>query len=95
MHELAHGYHNRVPGNSYPVIEAAYRNALVAKLYQSVPHINGRKINAYALKNSREYFAELTEAYFGRNDFFPFNRQELAAYDVIGFRMMQGVWRGQ
>ena len=97
MHELAHGYHNRVLGNDYAVIEAAYRHALMTKLYQAVPHINisRGKINAYAIKNSREYFAELTEAYFGKNDFFPFNRQELAAYDVIGFRMMQGVWRGQ
>ena len=28
----------------------------------------------YALTNHKEFFAEMSEAYFGMNDFFPFNR---------------------
>jgi hypothetical protein len=28
-----------------------------------------------------KYFADLTEAYFGKNDFFPFNREDLKKYD--------------
>ena len=37
-------------------------------------------------------FAELTEAYFVRNDFFPFNREELRQYDPVGYAMIESVW---
>ena len=31
------------------------------------------------MTNEIEYFAESTEVFFGQNDFYPFNRQELLA----------------
>ena len=36
---------------------------------------------AYALTTPQEYFAEGTEAFFGRNDFFPYDRAELRRHD--------------
>jgi hypothetical protein len=42
--------------------------------------------------NYKEYFAELTEAYFGKNDFFPFERADLKKYDPTGYKLMQDVW---
>ena len=36
-------------------------------------HLRG----AYAISSPMEYFAESTEAFFSRNDFFPFTRDEL------------------
>lgn len=92
MHELAHAFQHRVLGDSYEPIETAYRLAAAAGVYAAVPYINGGKLRAYALNNSREYFAELTEAWFGKNDFFPYNRQELAEFDAVGFRLMASVW---
>jgi hypothetical protein len=92
LHELAHAYHFQVLGSDHAGIEAAYRQAVERKLYDSVAHVAGGKRKAYALTNSREYFAEITEAYFGRNDFFPFTRDELRRHDPAGFRLLEEVW---
>jgi hypothetical protein len=39
-----------------------------------------------------EFFAESTEAYFGRNDFQPFDRDELKAFDRSAYRMVEKAW---
>jgi hypothetical protein len=92
LHELAHGYHNRVLGDSNAEVKAAYQAAVESKAYESVLHINGRKQRHYALTNDKEYFAEASEAYFGTNDFFPFVRAELKQHDPRGFAMIEKVW---
>ena len=46
----------------------------------------------YALTNHKEFFAEMTEAYFGVNDFFPFVRAELRRHDEATFLMLQEIW---
>lgn len=93
MHELAHFYHFNVLGNDNLVIRRAYEHARAAHLYQSVTRYDGTKQRAYALENEHEYFAELTEAYFGRNDYFPFIREELKAYDPEGYAMVETLWQ--
>ena len=40
-----------------------------------------------------EYFAETTEAFFGRNDFFPFTRGELKTHDPDMFELLGKLWR--
>ncbi len=92
LHELSHAYHAQVIGYADTTIGNAYRNAVAHHLYEQVAHYDGKITRAYALTNDREYFAELTEAYFGRNDFFPFDRAELAVYDPVGFKMIQQLW---
>jgi hypothetical protein len=92
LHELAHAYHFRVLGEKHDGILAAYRQAMDRKLYDSVAHVNGKKQRAYAATNEKEYFAELTEAYFGKNDFFPFNRAELEKHDPVGYQLMRDIW---
>lgn len=93
MHELAHAYHFRVLGETYAGIKAAYQQAQRRSLYQSVAYIKGGQKRAYALTNAKEYFAELSEAYWGKNDFYPFIRPELKQYDPVGYQLMQTVWR--
>ena len=66
LHELAHAYHHLVLGDDCKSIEAAYKHAVDKKLYESVAYCGGGKQRAYALTNAKEYFAELSEAYFGR-----------------------------
>jgi hypothetical protein len=39
-----------------------------------------------------EYFSEICEAYWGENDYFPFNYEDLKAYDPQGFALMEKVW---
>jgi len=92
MHELAHFYHLTILGEHYTPIHDAYGHALTEHLYENVPHYDGKLVRAYALENEKEYFAELTEAYFGRNDYYPFTRDELETYDHAGFTLMQTVW---
>lgn len=92
LHELAHAYHDRVLGSDNAEVFAAYENALSSKKYESVAYNLGGKKRAYALDNADEYFAELTEAYFGKNDYFPFNKSQLKDFDPIGYALMQKTW---
>ena len=97
LHELAHGYHDRVLGFAQPDIVAAYEHAKAAKLYDRVERWNGNGRpntfeRAYAMTDAKEYFAEVTEAFFSRNDFFPFTREELEKHDPQMFAVLQRVW---
>jgi Mlc titration factor MtfA (ptsG expression regulator) len=40
----------------------------------------------------QEYFAESTEAFFSRNDFFPFTRAELKQHDPAIFQLLEKIW---
>jgi hypothetical protein len=94
FHELAHAYHWRL-GFDRPELRETYRAARDAGLYESVAYAldaEGQTRKAYALMNHKEYFAELSEAYFGRNDYFPFTRDELRAYDPAGFAAVDRLW---
>jgi hypothetical protein len=92
LHELAHAYHDRVLGFDYPPIVKAYDRVVEGKKFASVLHNRGKKVRHYALTNHKEFFAEMTECYFGTNDFYPFVRAELAesAPDVLA--LMEEVW---
>lgn len=94
LHELAHGYnaHFMPGGMDNKQIEDVYQEDMDAHLYDSVLHYNGEKVKAYATTNAHEYFAECTEAFFGRNDFYPFVNAELKTYDPKGYQLMESVW---
>ena len=92
LHELAHGYHNRVLGDNHAGIKRCYERAKASGKYESV-HRAGKRERHYALNNEKEYFAEATEAYFGRNDFQPFTRDELKEFDPEMFEMVRRVWQ--
>lgn len=94
LHELAHAWHHRfLPGGyDYPVILSAYKSAVKSGKYKRVLYHDGSKQRAYALNNEMEFFAEITEAYFGRNDFQPFNRRQLKGFDSTAFRMVERAW---
>lgn len=92
LHELAHAYHHLVLGDENANIQMAYRHAVGQGLYQSVSYIKGTVQHAYALVNAQEYFAELSESYFGKNDFYPFTRTQLKTYDLTGYQLMEKSW---
>lgn len=92
LHELAHGYHHRVLGFENAEIQACYDSAASAKRYESVLNYRGKKTRHYALTNAKEYFAEMTEAYFGVNDFHPFVRAELKQVDPRMYELLEKVW---
>lgn len=97
LHELAHAFHHRVHNFSNSDITGAYGHAIDVGLYTNVSYHSGNDnyttaSRAYALNDEREFFAELTEAYFGLNDYYPFIRSELESYDPAGFDMIERVW---
>lgn len=97
LHELAHAYHFRELGFDHEAIKDAYERARAAGLYDRVKrhHGAGRRPTeerAYAMTNDKEYFAETSEAYFSRNDFFPFDREELRAHDPTMVNVLERVW---
>ena len=101
LHELAHAYHHRVLADGFDnaEVKAAYDRAKAGGGYERVERSfgegNGRANTferAYALTSPMEYFAETTEAYFTRNDFFPFTRAELKKHDPGMFKLLETLW---
>ncbi|MCC7230685.1 MAG: hypothetical protein IT203_09860 [Fimbriimonadaceae bacterium] len=98
LHELAHAYQDRVLTDGFrnKEIESAYAHAQGSGVYDKVSRkdSNGKvtQERAYALTNPMEYFAEGTEAFFSRNDFFPFTRADLERVDPELAKLLAKVW---
>jgi dipeptidyl-peptidase-4 len=92
LHELAHAYHDQILGFEEPGILDAYRKAMEAGIYDKVLLYDGNTVRHYAATDHKEYFAEATEAYFYRNDFYPFVRAELRLHDPAGHALMERIW---
>ena len=97
LHELAHAYHDRVLGFDHAGIKEAYERAVKSGTYDAVERWLGpdrpkRVEKSYAMTNEKEYFAELTESLFSRNDYFPFVREELERHDPAAVEVLKRVW---
>jgi hypothetical protein len=92
LHELAHAYHDQVLTFQYAPIVEAFERAAQSGDYERVERYDKSIVRAYAMKNEREFFAELSEAYFGLNDFFPFNQHDLVKFDPLSAQMVREAW---
>lgn len=92
LHELAHGYHDQILGFDHAGILEHYRAEQERGDLDEVLHASGKTIRHYALTDHKEWFAEMTEAYFGSNDFYPFVRAELAEFDAKGHDIIKETW---
>jgi len=92
LHELAHAYHDQVLGFDEPLIKEAYEKYKKSGRGETVLHHDGTRVKHHALTDPMEFFAEMTEAYFGVNDFFPFNRAELKENEPAIYELMMNVW---
>lgn len=92
LHELAHAFHHRILSFEHAAIRVCYEEAMRNKRYTSVLHIRGENRKHYACTNPMEYFAEMTEAYFGCNDFYPFVRAELRQVDPRMYELLEKLW---
>ncbi|PQO26483.1 metallopeptidase [Blastopirellula marina] len=95
LHELAHAYHDQVLGFDEPRVLEAFKTAKESGSYEEVLLFNGDKVRHYGLTNHKEYFAEATEAFFYRNDFYPFVRAELKQHDPRMEKTLQEIWKGR
>jgi hypothetical protein len=92
LHELSHAYHDQVLGFDHPRIREAYENYKKSGRGEKTLLFNGKRVRHYALTNPMEFFAEMTEAYFGVNDFFPFNRAELRESEPEIHSLLRDIW---
>jgi hypothetical protein len=96
LHELAHAYYHDIKKERSQV-KVAYKRAAKKGIYNKVGYMqsekkSGQLFKAYAMTNPHEYFAELSEAYFGCNDYFPYNRQQLKEHDPEGYEIVHKIW---
>lgn len=77
LHELAHAWHHQVLGYDHEGILQEFAEVSESKALESVLHYAGDTQRHYALNNEMEFFAEMSETWWGRNDFYPFVRGEL------------------
>lgn len=92
LHELAHAYHDQVLDFDNPEIISVFQSAKEKGLYENVLLYTGENVRHYGLNNHKEFFAEATEAWFYRNDFYPFVRAELEEYDPQLHALMRRIW---
>jgi hypothetical protein len=92
LHELAHSYHDQVLGFEEPRILAAWKKFKESGKYESVKHVSGRMVRHYALTDQKEFFAEMSESYFGKNDFYPFDREELQKAEPEIYKLLEEIW---
>lgn len=92
LHELSHAWHHQVVGYSDADIADAYAQALASGRYESVAYAGGGTAEAYATTDDREYFAELSEAWFWENDFYPFVREDVIEFDPLGAEVIEASW---
>jgi hypothetical protein len=94
LHELAHAYHFEVLTLGYKPINLAYERACKSGIYESVKRFNtgGKFQRSYALTNPVEFFAELTESYFGTGDYYPFTREQFEALDPESAAVISEAW---
>ncbi len=92
LHELAHGYHDQVVGFDEPKVVGAWEKFRDSGKYQSVLTSPGNTREHYGLTNPKEFFAEMTECYFGSNDFYPFVTGELKQAEPEIFALLAEIW---
>jgi hypothetical protein len=92
LHELAHAYHDQVLGFDHAEVRAVWERYAASGHGNRALHVDGRKVRHYALTNAKEFFAEMTEAYFGTNDFYPFVHGELKLAEPETHALLRRIW---
>ena len=92
LHELAHAYHDQVLGFEEPRIKEVWQQYVDSGHGVRVLHVNGRETRHYAMTDQKEFFAEMSECYFGTNDFFPFVQGELRQAEPAIFDLLKSIW---
>lgn len=92
LHELAHAYHDQKLSFDEPRIKAAHEKFKASGHGDAALLYNGKRVKHYGLTNPMEFFAEMTESFFGVNDFYPFNRAELQEAEPELFQLLTEIW---
>jgi hypothetical protein len=93
LHEFAHAWHcmNWPCFEGDTQISEAYEAAVASGSYDLVER-GERMERHYGLTDKQEYFAELTEAWFWKNETYPYNREDLLNHDPLGAAVVEAAW---
>ena len=92
LHELAHGFHDQTIGFDDARVTAAWKKFCKSGKYKSVLTTSGKMREHYGLTDQKEFLAEMTECYFGSNDFYPFVAGELKQAEPELFALLAEIW---
>ncbi len=99
IHEIAHAYFHSLSEEDKSKVNSAYIDAKKKGLYKNVFRLGttfqGKQVRidqAWARKDKWEYFSELTESIFAKNDYFPHTSNDLAKYDPVGYKLVRSLW---
>jgi hypothetical protein len=92
LHELAHAYHDQVLGFEDPRVLAAWEDFKASGKGNDALLYDGSRVKHYGLTDQKEFFAEMTEAYFGSNDFHPFNRAQIKTEFPKLYDLLAEIW---
>ena len=92
LHELAHGFHDQTIGFDDARVTAVWKKFCQSGRYKSVLTRPGHLREHYGLTDQKEFFAEMTECYFGSNDFYPFVTGELKQAEPEIFQLLAEIW---
>jgi hypothetical protein len=99
IHEIAHVYYHRLSIEAKAKVQQVYNQAKNNGLYQNSVRLGTHKsgksfplMQAWALQDEWEYFSELTESLFAKNDYFPHTSKQLAEYDPSGYQLIRSLW---
>lgn len=99
VHEIAHAYFHSLTEQQRKDVFNVYLKAVGEGLYRNVLRLgsnnNGRPVTinrAWALQDEWEYFSELSESIFAKNDYFPHTSRELERYDPSGYKLIKSLW---
>ena len=92
---MAYAYYDKYLQKQRCRIDSAYSNTLNCGKYTSVLRFDGKKVRHPALNNAKEYFARMTESYYGLSDHYPFIQFELHQYDPDTCDLMTELWGGK
>ncbi len=95
LNQLARAYHDGVLGFDNAEIKAAHQQATENDRYDLVLRFDGQYVRHPALADAKEYFAEMSEAYYGVNDHYPFLQFELKQYDPNACDLLTKLWQGK
>ena len=100
IHELSHAFYHQLEQNQKDQVSLAYNSAIKQKLYRNIYRLgteqHGKPVTmnrAWALEDEWEYFSELSEAIFAKNDYFPHTAKELEKYDPKGYSLIKSLWK--
>lgn len=92
---MAYAYYDKYLQEQKPLIDSAYIKTLKGGKYTSVLRFDGKKVRHSALNDAKEYFARMTESYYGLSDHYPFIQFELHQYDPNACDLLTKLWGGK